>query len=265
MGRIRKSSLRQILLSSLWSTWSSLTGIMAPLLEVTVVKFWLFDSRLETDLRSTTEGFLDVCLDIVYGWKASGGGLSTQKWRDKLSDNVGLVVGGRELWAPTVRARQNRIGRFACFARLARRPPWWGARYIFTNPNSSPSVMVAEKLEWSAIDGQEHPVLGPAWKSNGHVFTSGIVGQNYTTGEIPESLEEQTELAIANVKRILEASGSSLDKVFKVMMFISHADYKTFNEIYGKYFPQKPARSCVIAAFMDARIKVELEVIATTD
>lgn len=148
----------------------------------------------------------------------------------------------------------------------ARRAAGGGTRIYSPMPIFSPiSAMVAEKLEWSAIDGQEHPVLGPAWKSNGHVFTSGIVGQNYTTGEIPDSLEEQTELAIANVKRILEASGSSLDKVFKVMMFISHADYKTFNEIYGKYFPQKPARSCVIAAFMDARIKVELEVIATTD
>lgn len=126
--------------------------------------------------------------------------------------------------------------------------------------------MPAEKLEWSAIDGVEHPVLGPAWTSNGHVFTSGIVGQNYTTGEIPDSLEEQTELAIANVKKVLAASGTSIDKVFKVMMFISHAQYAgEMNRIYGKYFPQKPARSCVIAAFMDAAIKVELEVIATKD
>lgn len=126
--------------------------------------------------------------------------------------------------------------------------------------------MPATKLEWSAIDGQEHPVLGPAWTSNGHVFTSGIVGQNYSTGKIPDSLEEQTELAIANVKKVLEASGSSLDKVFKVLMFISHSDYSaTVNKIYGKHFPQKPARSCVVVAFMDAAIKVELEVVASAE
>ncbi|KAG2733518.1 hypothetical protein G9P44_003043 [Scheffersomyces stipitis] len=126
--------------------------------------------------------------------------------------------------------------------------------------------MPAEKLEWSAIDGVEHPVLSPAWISNGLVFTSGIVGQNYTTGDIPDSLEEQTELAIANIKKVLEAAGTSLDKVFKVLMFISHSDYSTtMNKIYGKHFLQKPSRSCVIAAFMDARIKVELEVIATKD
>ncbi|CAH2356084.1 protein Hmf1p [[Candida] railenensis] len=126
--------------------------------------------------------------------------------------------------------------------------------------------MPATKLEWSAIDGVEHPVLGPAWTSNGHVFTSGIVGQNYATGDIPESLEDQCELAIENVKKVLAASGSSLDKVFKVMAFISHAEYaSTMNKIYGKHFLQKPARSCVIAAFMDARIKFELEVIASLD
>lgn len=126
--------------------------------------------------------------------------------------------------------------------------------------------MVAKKIEWAAIDGQEHPVLGPAFVNNGTVYTSGIIGQNYQTGETPESVGDQTELAIANVKRVLEASGSSIDKVFKVTMFISHAEYsKSVNEIYGKYFLQKPARSCVIAAFMDARIKVELEVIASTD
>ncbi|KAK6197423.1 Endoribonuclease L-PSP/chorismate mutase-like protein [Scheffersomyces amazonensis] len=126
--------------------------------------------------------------------------------------------------------------------------------------------MSAKKLEWSAIDGQEHPVLSPAWISNGHVFTSGIVGQNYTTGVIPESIEEQTELAIANVANVLSKSGSSTDKVFKVLMFISDAKYsQTVNQIYGKVFKQKPARSCVVVAFMDPAIKVELEVVATKD
>ncbi|CAH6721633.1 protein Hmf1p [[Candida] jaroonii] len=126
--------------------------------------------------------------------------------------------------------------------------------------------MVAQKIEWSSIEGQEHPTLGPAYVNNNQVYTSGIIGQNYGTGDIPESLADQTHLAIQNVKKVLEVSGSSLDKVFKVTAFISHADYsKEMNEIYATYFPQRPARSCVIAAFMDARVKFELEVIATTD
>lgn len=119
------------------------------------------------------------------------------------------------------------------------------------------------RVEWSSIDGQEHPVLAPAWVSNGHVYTSGIVGQNYGTGDIPESLKDQTHKAIANVKQVLETSNAGLEDVFKVTMFISDISYsKEMNEIYGQYFKQKPARSCVIAGFMDPRIKVELEVIA---
>ena len=126
--------------------------------------------------------------------------------------------------------------------------------------------MPAKPLTWGALDAEEHPVLGPAWTSNGHVFTSGIVGQNYKTGKKPVSVEEQTDLAIANLKTVLEKSGSSLDKVFKVLMFISHSDYSSIvNKIYGKHFPQKPARSCVVVSFMDSEIKVELEAIASTD
>ncbi|KAG7855446.1 hypothetical protein KL919_004586 [Ogataea angusta] len=120
--------------------------------------------------------------------------------------------------------------------------------------------MVAEKISWDSIQGKEHPVLSPGFVSNGHVFTSGIIGSNYATGETPEKVEDQVHLAIKNLENVLKAAGSSLDKVFKVTMFISHAEYsKVVNEIYGQYFPQKPARSCVVVAFMDAAIKYELE------
>ncbi|KAG0688318.1 hypothetical protein C6P40_001135 [Pichia californica] len=126
--------------------------------------------------------------------------------------------------------------------------------------------MPATKITWDSIQGVEHPVLAPGYVSNGHVFTSGIIGSNYATGETPDDLEEQVHLAIKNLEKVLIAGGSSLDKVFKVTMFISHANYSaTVNKIYGLYFPQKPARSCVVVAFMDAAIKYELEAIATLD
>lgn len=126
--------------------------------------------------------------------------------------------------------------------------------------------MVAQKITWKSIEGKEHPVLSPAYVSNGHVFTSGIIGTNYSSGETPDKVEDQTHLAIQNLEKVLVVAGSSLHKVFKVTMFISHAEYsKSVNEIYGKYFPQKPARSCVVVAFMDAAIKVELEAISTLD
>ncbi|CEP60802.1 RidA family protein LALA0_S01e19306g [Lachancea lanzarotensis] len=124
--------------------------------------------------------------------------------------------------------------------------------------------MVAQKITWESIQGKEHPTLSPAFVSNGHVFTSGVIGTNYATGETPEKVEDQVHLAIQNLEKVLEAAGSSLNNVFKVTMFISHAEYsKVVNEIYGQYFPNKPARSCVVVAFMDAAIKYELEAIAT--
>ncbi|SCV02307.1 LAMI_0G17744g1_1 [Lachancea mirantina] len=126
--------------------------------------------------------------------------------------------------------------------------------------------MVAQKISWESIQGKEHPTLSLAYVSNGHVFTSGIIGSNYGTGETPEKVEDQVHLALKNLSDTLAAAGASLDKVFKVTMFISHADYsKSVNEIYATYFPQKPARSCVIVAFMDAAIKYEIEAIATLD
>ncbi|KAM3162471.1 Reactive Intermediate Deaminase A [Lachancea thermotolerans] len=126
--------------------------------------------------------------------------------------------------------------------------------------------MVAKKITWDSIEGKEHPTLSPAFVSNGHVFTSGIIGSNYGTGEVSQQIEDQVHLAIQNLEKVLAVAGSSLEKVFKVTMFISHAEYsKVVNEIYGQYFPQKPARSCVVVAFMDAAIKYELEAVATLE
>lgn len=126
--------------------------------------------------------------------------------------------------------------------------------------------MVATKITWESIKGKEHPVLSPAFVNNGLVYTSGVVGSHYGTGETPDDIEEQINLAIQNLESVLKAAGSSLDKVFKVTMFISHSDYSGIvNKVYGQYFTQKPARTCVVVAFMDAAIKCELEAIATLD
>lgn len=124
--------------------------------------------------------------------------------------------------------------------------------------------MTAKKITWNSIEGKEHPVLSPAFISNNHIYTSGLIGTDYATGETPEDICAQVHLAIENLRRVLVAGGSSLDQVFKVTMFISHEKYsEVVNKIYGEYFPQKPARSCVVVAFMDKAIKYELEVIAT--
>lgn len=62
---------------------------------------------------------------------------------------------------------------------------------------------------------------------------------------------------------MLKASGSSLDKVLKVLLFVAHpADAAKVNEVYAKYFTTKPARSCIVVGFPNPEIKVELECVA---
>lgn len=122
--------------------------------------------------------------------------------------------------------------------------------------------MPPQKVTWDDVNQLSNKLLSPAFKSNGHVFTSGSVGNN-DKGEFPEDVAEQTELAIKNLEKVLVASGSSLDKVLKVLLFISNgADAPKVNEVYHKYFPHAPARSCIIVAFPNNKIKVELESVA---
>lgn len=126
--------------------------------------------------------------------------------------------------------------------------------------------MPATRVNAEDVGAKDNGLLSPAFVSNGHVFTAGQVGIDNATGACPELVEEQTELAIANLKTVLEAAGSSLDKVFKVLLFISNPlDGPKVNEIYKKYFPQKPARSCVVVAFPMSALKVELEVVALVE
>lgn len=102
-----------------------------------------------------------------------------------------------------------------------------------------------------------------AYKSNGLVYTSGNVGIDYTTGQYPESLEDQIHNAFQNLKGALEGSGSSIDKVIKVLLFINDGSYiEKVNELYQQVFISRPARSCVIVLFPNKNIKIELECVA---
>lgn len=119
-----------------------------------------------------------------------------------------------------------------------------------------------QKVSWEDINSKGNPLLSPAYKSNGHVFTSGCLGTN-CCGNLPEDVTEQTENAILNLEKVLKQSGSSLDKVIKVLLFISdRADQPAVNKVYKKYFTSKPARSCVIIGFPNPKVKVEVECIA---
>ena len=85
--------------------------------------------------------------------------------------------------------------------------------------------------------------------AGGMVYTSGQIAIDPATGNMVEGgVKEQTEQGCKNVKALLEASGTSIEKVVKTTCFLADmADFAAFNEIYAGYFTGKPARSCVAA------------------
>ena len=69
-----------------------------------------------------------------------------------------------------------------------------------------------------------------------------------------------------NLKAILEEAGTDFTKVVKTTCFLADmGDFGTFNEIYGKYFTEKPARSCVAVKTLPKNLLCEVEVIAVVD
>lgn len=95
------------------------------------------------------------------------------------------------------------------------------------------------------------------------LITSGQIPVNPETGEVPEGIARQTEQSCKNVKAIVEAAGTTMDKVVKTMCFLADmGDFAAFNEVYAKYFPGKPARSCVAVKAIPKDCLVEIEAIA---
>lgn len=109
--------------------------------------------------------------------------------------------------------------------------------------------------------------IGPysqAIVSNGFVFTSGQIAINPATGNVEaDTIEGQTEQVMKNLKAVLEAANSSLDKAVKTVCFLADMnDFAAFNAIYGTYFTSKPARSCVAVKSLPKGVLCEVEVIA---
>lgn len=109
--------------------------------------------------------------------------------------------------------------------------------------------------------------IGPysqAIEVNGMIFTSGMIPINPQTGElVTGSVEEQAEQAFTNLKALIEASGSSMDKVVKTVVFIKNMDdFAKINAIYEKYFTEPyPARSCVEVARLPKDVALEVEAV----
>lgn len=97
------------------------------------------------------------------------------------------------------------------------------------------------------------------------VYTSGQIPLNPKTGEMAESIEEQTAQSLENIKAILEEAGTSMNNVIKTTVFLDDMNnFSRMNEVYGTYFTEnKPARSAVQVARLPKDAKIEIEVIAT--
>ena len=99
---------------------------------------------------------------------------------------------------------------------------------------------------------------------NGVVFTSGQIPIDPATGEITVvTIEEQAEQVMKNLGEVLKEAGSSYEKTVKTTCFLSDmGNFAAFNEVYGKYFTGKPARSCVAVKTLPKNVLCEVEAIA---
>ncbi|CAI6084011.1 Putative reactive intermediate deaminase TdcF [Paenibacillus sp. JJ-100] len=119
-----------------------------------------------------------------------------------------------------------------------------------------------------AISTEQAPgAIGPysqAVAAGDFIYTSGQLGLNPQTGEFGADVQEQTRLSLSNVKAILEAAGTSMDKVVKTTVFLKDMnDFVPVNEVYSSFFTQPyPARSAVEVARLPKDALVEIEVIA---
>ncbi len=98
----------------------------------------------------------------------------------------------------------------------------------------------------------------------GLVFTSGQIPIDPATGDMPATIAEQTRQALCNVKAILQAAGTDMDKVIKATVFLDNMeDFVAMNEVYATFFSgDYPCRSAVEVAKLPKGALVEIEVIA---
>lgn len=96
------------------------------------------------------------------------------------------------------------------------------------------------------------------------LFTSGQIAIDPATGSVVEGgIVEQTEQLMKNLGEVLKAAGASFDNVVKTTCFLAEiADFAAFNEVYGRCFTSKPARSCVAVKDLPKGVLAEVEVIA---
>lgn len=112
--------------------------------------------------------------------------------------------------------------------------------------------------------------LGPysqGYVHNGVLYTAGQIAINPEVNDVEATtIEAQTEQVCKNLGEVLKEAGTSFDKVLKTTCFLADmSDFAAFNEVYGKYFTSKPARSRVAVKTLPKGVLCEVELIAAVE
>lgn len=109
--------------------------------------------------------------------------------------------------------------------------------------------------------------IGPysqAIRANGFIFTAGQIALDPATGQLAEGdIAQQTTRVLENLKGIVEAAGSSLNRAVKATVYLKDmSDFAAMNEVYTRYFPSDPpARSTVEASRLPRDVRLEIDLI----
>ena len=131
-----------------------------------------------------------------------------------------------------------------------------------------PEIRILQGVFMKYVQTDAAPAaIGPysqAVISGNLIYASGQIPLSPGNGEVFGSvISEQTEQVCRNVKALLGAAGSSIERVVKTTCFLADmGDFAAFNEVYAKYFTGKPARSTVAVKGLPRNVLVEIEVIA---
>ena len=127
-------------------------------------------------------------------------------------------------------------------------------------------------LKREAISTDAAPAaVGPysqAIRAGDFVFTAGQIGTDPATGELAgDDVQDQAAQVLANLRAILEAAGSGMDRLVKTTVYLADiADWPAVNEIYMREVPQPfPARSAFAVRDLPKGARVEIEAVATAD
>lgn len=112
--------------------------------------------------------------------------------------------------------------------------------------------------------------LGPysqGYVHNGVLYTAGQIAINPEVNDVEATtIEAQAEQVCKNLGEVLKEAGTSFDNVLKTTCFLADmGDFAAFNEVYGKYFTSKPARSCVAVKTLPKGVLCEVELIAAVE